>query len=99
MSLVAAPQGLILVYLYVFLAVYSVHPTWKYKWGWDNPVGRWALRLQGHGWATVSGSTAVLVRIRGRRPADAPGDIARLRAPRRYATHLTRYVSRSKGSR
>merc|ERR1712122_332041 len=35
---------------------------WGYKISWDNPIGRWALRIQGHGWATVSRDPKVLVR-------------------------------------
>ena len=63
---VALQQGLILLYQVVFLGIYAMHPNlWGDSISWtDNPIGRWALRIQGTGWATVSRDERVLVRRR-----------------------------------
>ena len=58
---VALLQGIILLYQVVFVAIYSIHPIWGYHFSWDNPIGRWMLRIQGHGWARVSRDERVLV--------------------------------------
>lgn len=49
------------MYQAVFLGIYAVHPVWGYAFSWNNPIGRWALRIQGHGWATVAGDVKILV--------------------------------------
>lgn len=58
-----SPQFAIILYQYLFLGVYAVHPAfWGYDMDWENVLGRWALRFTGHGWAMLSGGPTVLVR-------------------------------------
>lgn len=55
-------QACIIAYQMVYLAVLFIHPLWGYDMDWDVGIGRWALRLQGHSWAYITGATDVLVR-------------------------------------
>ena len=65
------------MYTYIFVAIYATHPMWGFPLSWNNAVGRWALRLQGHGWAAVSGDVRVLVRTC--RGSTDSADLARTR--------------------
>lgn len=55
-------QSVVLLYSYGFLSIYMVHPMWGYSMQWTSGVARWALRIQGHGWALTANDEGVLVR-------------------------------------
>lgn len=54
-------QALIFAYQHFILFVYALHPIWGFDIHWSGTLGRWALRLQGHGWAMMYGGVTVLV--------------------------------------
>lgn len=56
-------QGVLVLYHHVFLAMYALHPMWGPGGiSYEGSVGKWALRLLGHGWSTSAEEEGILVR-------------------------------------